>query len=162
MEKMYNVKGAGKLDKIGACNAMTKELLKIHEDCLLMLSILQGYRNDYPRIFQHFNVTPAEDELNPRLNRINAKMNKEKAFQQKIIENKDFDALVKDVNKTIRIRELFAEIMMNGIEQLTKNINAKNINDTFKIFYMKNKFDYKDKKDVDANVATEIKVTLDD
>lgn len=41
-------------------------------------------------------------------------------------------------------------------------INAKDINDTFKIFYMKNKFGYKDKQDIDANVNTEIKVTLDD
>lgn len=41
-------------------------------------------------------------------------------------------------------------------------INSKEINDTFKIFYMKNKFGYKDKQDVDANVNTEIKVTLTD
>lgn len=41
-------------------------------------------------------------------------------------------------------------------------INSKNINDTFKIFYMKNKFGYKDKQDIDANVNTEIKVTLTD
>lgn len=41
-------------------------------------------------------------------------------------------------------------------------INSKDINDTFKIFYMKNKFDYKDKQDVDANVNTDIKVTLTD
>ena len=41
-------------------------------------------------------------------------------------------------------------------------INSKDINDTFKIFYMKNKFGYKDKQDVDANVNTEIKVTLID
>lgn len=40
-------------------------------------------------------------------------------------------------------------------------INA-NINDTFKIFYMKNKFDYKDKQDIGANVTTEIKVTVTD
>lgn len=40
-------------------------------------------------------------------------------------------------------------------------INA-NINDTFKIFYMKNKFDYKDRQDIDANVKNEIKVTLED
>lgn len=40
-------------------------------------------------------------------------------------------------------------------------INA-NINDTFKIFYMKNKFGYKDKQDIDANVNTEIKVKLED
>lgn len=45
------------------------------------------------------------------------------------------------------------------LEDIT--INAK-INDTFKIFYMKNKFDYKDKQDVDANVNTKIKVTLID
>lgn len=30
-------------------------------------------------------------------------------------------------------------------------INAK-INDTFKIFYMKNKFDYKDRQEIDSNV----------
>lgn len=41
-------------------------------------------------------------------------------------------------------------------------INSKDVNDTFKIFYMKNKFGYKDKQDVDANVNTEIKVTLID
>lgn len=41
-------------------------------------------------------------------------------------------------------------------------INSKEINDTFKIFYMKNKFGYKDKQDVNANVNTEIKVTLID
>lgn len=47
----------------------------------------------------------------------------------------------------------------NILEDAT--INAK-INDTFKIFYMKNKFDYRDKQDIDANVNTDIKVTLDD
>lgn len=41
-------------------------------------------------------------------------------------------------------------------------INSRDINDTFKIFYMKNKFGYKDKQDIDANVNTEIKVTLTD
>lgn len=41
-------------------------------------------------------------------------------------------------------------------------INSKDINDTFKIFYMKNKFGYKDRQDLDANVNTQIKVTLDD
>lgn len=41
-------------------------------------------------------------------------------------------------------------------------INAKDINDTFKIFYMKNKFNYKDRQDIDANVNTEIKVTMTD
>lgn len=39
-------------------------------------------------------------------------------------------------------------------------INSKNINDTFKIFYMKNKFGYKDKQDIDASVKNEIKVSL--
>ena len=42
-----------------------------------------------------------------------------------------------------------------------ETINA-DINDTFKIFYMKNKFDYRDRKDLDANVNSEIKVTLED
>lgn len=41
-------------------------------------------------------------------------------------------------------------------------INSKDVNDVFKIFYMKNKFGYKDKQDVNANVNTEIKVTLTD
>lgn len=41
-------------------------------------------------------------------------------------------------------------------------INAKEVNDVFKIFYLKNKFGYKDKQDIDANVNTEIKVTLTD
>lgn len=41
-------------------------------------------------------------------------------------------------------------------------INSKEVNDVFKIFYMKNKFGYKDKQDLDANVNTEIKVTLTD
>lgn len=41
-------------------------------------------------------------------------------------------------------------------------INAKDVNDVFKIFYLKNKFGYKDKQDIDANVNTEIKVTLVD
>lgn len=40
-------------------------------------------------------------------------------------------------------------------------INAK-INDTFKIFYMKNKFGYKDRQEIDANVNTDIKVTIED
>jgi hypothetical protein len=40
-------------------------------------------------------------------------------------------------------------------------INA-NINDTFKIFYLKNKFDYSDRQDINANVNTDIKVTLTD
>lgn len=41
-------------------------------------------------------------------------------------------------------------------------INSKEVNDVFKIFYMKNKFGYKDRQDIDANVNTEIKVTLTD
>jgi hypothetical protein len=41
-------------------------------------------------------------------------------------------------------------------------INCKAINDTFKIFYMKNKFDYKDRQDIDANIDSVIKVELKD
>lgn len=41
-------------------------------------------------------------------------------------------------------------------------INSKDINDTFKIFYMKNKFGYRDKQEIDADVKTEIRVELDD
>lgn len=41
-------------------------------------------------------------------------------------------------------------------------INSKDINDTFKIFYMKNKCGYKDKTDVEAVTKTEIRVDLDD
>lgn len=42
-------------------------------------------------------------------------------------------------------------------------INCKDISDTFKIFYMKNKFDYKDRQEIDANVKTqEIRVELED
>ena len=41
-------------------------------------------------------------------------------------------------------------------------INCKGINDTFKIFYMKNKFDYKDRQDIDANIDSVIKVELKD
>lgn len=41
-------------------------------------------------------------------------------------------------------------------------INCKDINDTFKIFYMKNKCGYKDKTDVEAVTKTEIRVDLDD
>lgn len=40
-------------------------------------------------------------------------------------------------------------------------INGK-ANDTMKIFYMKNKFGYKDKQEIDADVKTEIRVGLDD
>ena len=128
---MYNVKGAGKLDKIGACNVMIKELLRIHDDCLQMLTIVQNCENAFPHMFQLLNVTPVEDELNPMLNKLNAKIKKEKEFQQKIIENKDFDALVKDVNKTIRARNLFTKVMIASIEQLTKNVTAKNINEKY-------------------------------
>ena len=47
------------------------------------------------------------------------------------------------------------------LEDIT--INSKDITDTFKIFYMKNKFDYKDKQEVSANVKTqEIRVELND
>jgi predicted acyltransferase (DUF342 family) len=38
-----------------------------------------------------------------------------------------------------------------------KVINAK-INDTFKIFYLKNKFNYKDRTEIDQNVDASIKV----
>ena len=41
-------------------------------------------------------------------------------------------------------------------------INSRETSDVFKIFYMKNKFGYKDRQDIDANVNTEIKVTLID
>lgn len=41
-------------------------------------------------------------------------------------------------------------------------INSKEVNDVFKIFYMKNKFDYKDRQDIDAKLDTEIKVTIND
>lgn len=44
-----------------------------------------------------------------------------------------------------------------------ETINSVIISDTFRIFYMKNKFDYKDKQDINANVTTqEIKVELED
>ena len=38
-----------------------------------------------------------------------------------------------------------------------ETINA-NINDTFKIFYMKNKFDYKDRKDIGANIEGKLSI----
>jgi hypothetical protein len=38
-------------------------------------------------------------------------------------------------------------------------INAK-INDTFKIFYMKNKFGYKDKTELDSNVNSNVNLNL--
>ena len=42
-------------------------------------------------------------------------------------------------------------------------INSKDINDTFKIFYMKNKFDYKDRQDIDGRFEMNtIKVELKD
>lgn len=34
-----------------------------------------------------------------------------------------------------------------------KTINNRAINDTFKIFYMKNKFGYKDRQEIEANVS---------
>lgn len=40
-------------------------------------------------------------------------------------------------------------------------INAK-INDTFKIFYMKNKFGYKDRTELDSNVNANINISEDD
>jgi hypothetical protein len=40
-----------------------------------------------------------------------------------------------------------------------ETINAKNINDTFKIFYMKNKFDYKDRQEID-NINNEQRVVI--
>ena len=44
-----------------------------------------------------------------------------------------------------------------------ETINSVIISYTFRIFYMKNKFDYKDKQDINANVTTqEIKVELED
>lgn len=43
-----------------------------------------------------------------------------------------------------------------------ETINCKDINDTFKIFYMKNKFDYRDRQELDANVENTIKVELKD
>ena len=42
-----------------------------------------------------------------------------------------------------------------------KVINAK-INDTFKIFYLKNKFGYKDRTELDSNVKANINITEED
>lgn len=42
-------------------------------------------------------------------------------------------------------------------------INNKDINDTFKIFYMKNKFDYRDRQEIEADVKqTNITISLED
>ena len=42
-------------------------------------------------------------------------------------------------------------------------INSKDINDTFKIFYMKNKFDYRDRQELDTKLEMNtIKVELKD
>lgn len=42
-------------------------------------------------------------------------------------------------------------------------INSKDINDTFKIFYMKNKFDYRDRQEINAEVKqTNITIGLED
>lgn len=42
-------------------------------------------------------------------------------------------------------------------------INSKDINDTFKIFYMKNKFNYRDRQEIDAEVKqTNITIGLED
>jgi len=42
-------------------------------------------------------------------------------------------------------------------------INSKDINDTFKIFYMKNKFDYRDRQEIGAEIKqTNITIGLED
>ena len=66
--------------------------------------------------------------------------------------------------QTFYDQERFYPYTFKKINDMLENatINSKNINDTFKIFYMKNKFGYKDKQDIDANVVTDIKVVLND
>ena len=69
-----------------------------------------------------------------------------------------------DINRdTFYAQEDYYSDTFKKVNDILENatINA-NINDTFKIFYMKNKFGYKDRQELDANVNTEIKVTLDD
>lgn len=43
-----------------------------------------------------------------------------------------------------------------------ETINAKNINDTFKIFYMKNKFDYRDRQELETTGNTQRIVIVND
>ena len=61
-------------------------------------------------------------------------------------------------------KEYFSDTYKKVNEMLEDaTINSKEINDTFKIFYMKNKFDYRDKQELDAQVDVKtIKVELTD
>lgn len=70
-----------------------------------------------------------------------------------------------DINRdTFYAQEQYYSDTFKKIQDILEDatINAKDVNDVFKIFYLKNKFGYKDRQDIDANVNTEIKVTLVD
>lgn len=97
-------------------------------------------------------------------------INKFKEYIRKCKEEKDLPNIAGfcvycDINRdTFYAQEEYYSDTYKKVNDILEDatINAKDINDTFKIFYMKNKFGYKDKQDIDANVSTEIKVTLDD
>lgn len=132
MEKLYYIKGVGKVNKIQACDAIIKSLLKSHDDCLGFLDLIRACKKSVETLAPILEASFNEELLSsPKLEKVHAKFEKEKAFQQKIIENKDFDALVKDVNKTIKFSKLFNTAMMNAIEKCSKNIKRENLNDKY-------------------------------
>ena len=65
--------------------------------------------------------------------------------------------------ETFYEQETYYSYTFKRIQAILENaaINAK-INDTFKIFYMKNKFNYKDKSEIDNNVNGKIEMSDED
>lgn len=55
-------------------------------------------------------------------------------------------------------QEYYSDIFKKVNEILEDETINADINDTFKIFYMKNKFDYRDRKDLKADVDTKISI----
>ena len=158
MEKMYKIKGCGKVSKVDACGKIANALSKSNSDCRRLLKIIQNAKDT----IQGYVNEDAKLKPNKLLLRLSDKMEKEKEFQKKIIENKDFDALVKDANKSIRVSNLFFKVMTKSVEDCLENKNIEQsyqkleayenyLKDTIEIFDNQIKF-CEDQKNEELNI----------
>ena len=132
INKIYKVKGHGKKNKLLTCRAISFELKKALRNCegikVMIEMVKDGIKNKYDLSgLDSVKDYPSVAKLKESYQR---KIQKEFKMQDNIIKNKDFDALVKDVNKTIMAGKLFVVVMTKSIEEAA-DVNSKNYIEKF-------------------------------
>lgn len=118
INKIYKVKGHGKQNKLQACQSIAVELKKLIRDCYDIKELIEIVKK---AIVNEYGVNDI-DSINDfsKIASYKHKMQKEIQKQENIIKNKDFGALVKDVNKSIMAEKLFVVLMTKSVEKASK------------------------------------------